>query len=251
MERNLITVENVRGYVGENGVAYLNLEDVARGLGWTRDKGKYVRWERIEPHFVKFNNVPQVGQRPEYIEEGDFYMLAMIAESDLARQFQKKVCYEILPSIRKNGIYATDITIEKMISNPDFAIGLLTKLKEEREEKKKLELITKQQQLKIEQDKPKVEYHDTVLNTETCYTTTQIAKELEMSARQLNVLLYHMGVQFKQSGQWLLTAKYQDKGYVRTRTYLFKDKDGKEKTKHSTVWTEKGREFLIDLSEDF
>lgn len=99
----------------------------------------------------------------------------------------------------------------------------------------------------IKEQQPKVEYHDKVLNSESCYTTTQIAKELEMSARQLNIMLNHMGVQFKQSGQWMLTAEYQDKGYVKTRTHLLPNGD----TKHSTVWTEKGRKFLLDLSEDF
>lgn len=99
----------------------------------------------------------------------------------------------------------------------------------------------------IKEQQPKVEYHDKVLNSESCYTTTQIAKELEMSARQLNIMLNHIGVQFKQSGQWMLTAKYQDNGYVKTRTHLLHNGD----TKHSTVWTEKGRKFLLDLSEDF
>lgn len=99
----------------------------------------------------------------------------------------------------------------------------------------------------IKEQQPKVEYHDKVLNSESCYTTTQIAKELEMSARQLNIMLNHIGVQFKQSGQWMLTAKYQDNGYVKTRTHLLPNGD----TKHSTVWTEKGRKFLLDLSEDF
>lgn len=99
----------------------------------------------------------------------------------------------------------------------------------------------------IKEQQPKVEYHDKVLDTESCYTTTQIAKELEMSARQLNVLLSNMGIQFKQSGQWLLTAKYQDNGYVKTRTHLLPNGD----TKHSTVWTEKGRKFLLELSEEF
>ena len=111
------------------------------------------------------------------------------------------------------------------------------------EKEKSLLLATKT----INEQKPKVEYHDKVLDTESCYTTTQIAKELEMSARQLNVLLSNLGVQFKQSGQWMLTAKYQDKGYVKTRTHLLASGD----TKHSTVWTEKGRKFLLDLSEDF
>lgn len=111
------------------------------------------------------------------------------------------------------------------------------------EKEKSLLLATKT----LNEQKPKVEYHDKVLDTESCYTTTQIAKELEMSARQLNVLLSNMGIQFKQSGQWLLTAKYQDNGYVKTRTHLLPNGD----TKHSTVWTEKGRKFLLELSEEF
>ena len=111
------------------------------------------------------------------------------------------------------------------------------------EKEKSLLLATKT----LNEQKPKVEYHDKVLDSESCYTTTQIAKELEMSARQLNVLLSNMGIQFKQSGQWLLTAKYQDKGYVKTRTHLLASGD----TKHSTVWTEKGRKFLLELAEEF
>lgn len=118
------------------------------------------------------------------------------------------------------------------------------------------ELVAKEEALLlatqiIKGQKPKVEYHDKVLDTGNCYTTTQIAKELEMSARQLNIMLNHIGVQFKQSGQWLLTKKYQDKGYVKTRTHLFKNKNGNEETRHATVWTEKGRKFLLELSEDF
>ena len=114
------------------------------------------------------------------------------------------------------------------------------------------ELVVKEEALllankTIKEQKPKVEYHDKVLDSESCYTTTQIAKELEMTARQLNILLSNLGVQYKQSGQWLLTAKYQDKGYVKTRTHLLPNGD----TKHSTVWTETGRKFIIELSEDF
>ena len=99
----------------------------------------------------------------------------------------------------------------------------------------------------ISEQKPKVEYYDKVLDSESCYTTTQIAKELEMSAKQLNVLLSNLGVQFKQSKQWLLTAKYQDKGYVKTRTHILPNGE----TSHSTVWTESGRQFLLDLAEEF
>ena len=99
----------------------------------------------------------------------------------------------------------------------------------------------------INEQKPKVDYYDKVLDSESCYTTTQIAKELEMSAKQLNVLLSNLGVQFKQSKQWMLTAKYQDKGYVKTRTHILPNGE----TSHSTVWTESGRKFLLDLAEEF
>ena len=111
------------------------------------------------------------------------------------------------------------------------------------EKEKSLLLATKT----INEQKPKVDYYDKVLDSESCYTTTQIAKELEMSAKQLNVLLSNLGVQFKQSKQWMLTAKYQDKGYVKTRTHILPNGE----TSHSTVWTESGRKFLLELAEEF
>lgn len=111
------------------------------------------------------------------------------------------------------------------------------------EKEKSLLLATKT----ISEQKPKVDYYDKVLDSESCYTTTQIAKELEMSAKQLNVLLSNLGVQFKQSKQWMLTAKYQEKGYVKTRTHILPNGE----TSHSTVWTESGRKFLLDLAEEF
>lgn len=119
--------------------------------------------------------------------------------------------------------------------------------------KEALQLALEQQEriealeLKQEEDRPKVEYHDKVLGTNSCFTTTQIAKELEMSGGQLNILLKNNGVQYKQSGQWLLTAKYQDKGYAKTRTFVLPNGE----TKHSTVWTEKGRKFILELAEWF
>ena len=97
--------------------------------------------------------------------------------------------------------------------------------------------------------KPKVEYYDKVLASTSEYTTTQIAKECFMSGRHLNSILHQDKVQYKQNGQWLLYAEHQDEGYVKTRTVLYKDSKGEEQTKHTTVWTEKGREFILDLVE--
>lgn len=168
----------------------------------------------------------------------------MQSRKPIAKAFKKEV-KKILKEIRKNGGYI--VTKEDDTDEEIMARALL--VAQRTIERKNARI--KELEVKVEEQAPKVEYHDKVLNTETCYTTTQIAKELEMTARQLNIILNHMGVQFKQSGQWLLTAKYQDKGYVKTRTHLFTDSNGESKTRHSTVWTEKGREFIINLSEDF
>lgn len=179
-----------------------------------------------------------------FLTEDGLYEVLMQSRKPIAKAFKKEV-KTILKEIRKNGGYIAtkeDDTDEDIMAR---ALIIAQKTIERKAQK------IKELEGKVEEDKPKVEYYDKVLDTETCFTITQIAKELEMSARQLNLILNQMGIQYKQSGQWLLRAEYQDKGYVKTRTHVYKDKDGTMQSKLSTVWTQKGREFLIDLSEDF
>jgi anti-repressor protein len=98
-----------------------------------------------------------------------------------------------------------------------------------------------------EQLQPKADYADKVLNSESGHATTVIAKELGMrSATELNQLLCGMGIQYlTKSNEWVLTAKYQGKGYVESRTHAYMSKDGfTTKTKIYFVWTELGRKFL-------
>lgn len=133
----------------KDGTAYLKLETVARGLGFTRiaeSGNEVVRWERIgkyleELGFMPTNGhdefSPQVG-KTVFIPENIFYRLAMKAKNETAEAFQAMVADEIIPSIRKHGIYATDDVIESILDNPDFGIQLLEKLKEERSKNKVL-----------------------------------------------------------------------------------------------------------------
>ncbi|MDR3266809.1 MAG: phage antirepressor KilAC domain-containing protein, partial [Tannerella sp.] len=95
-------------------------------------------------------------------------------------------------------------------------------------------------------DKPKILYYDKVMKSENTYTTTRIAKELGIkNAKELHLRLKEMGILFKQSGQWMLRAKYCGNGYSKSNTYPFANKrTGIEGTVTYTVWTEKGREFL-------
>lgn len=128
----LITIKNVRGYADEKGTVYLNLEDVARGLGFEREKnGKmYVMWDRVNKYLEELSFHTSV--ESNFIPENVFYKLCMKANNEVARKFQDLVCDEILPSIRKNGMYVVD----NLLDNPDLAIQAFTKLKEEREKRK-------------------------------------------------------------------------------------------------------------------
>lgn len=111
------------------------------------------------------------------------------------------------------------------------------------------ELERKEEQIRLQSDQlrqsaPKVEYFDNVLQSQSTYTTNQIAKELGMSAIGLNEQLRALQIQYKQSGTWLLYAKYQNRGYTKTKTHTYTDSTGKTQTSMQTVWTESGRKFI-------
>lgn len=93
----------------QNGVAYLRLETVARGLGFTQEKNgiEYVKWERVYGYLSEMGFSPEVGKEA-YIPENIFYRLAMKAKNETAERFQALVADEIIPSIRKTGGYQKD-----------------------------------------------------------------------------------------------------------------------------------------------
>lgn len=132
-------------------------------------------------------------------------------------------------------------------SNPDAVLELVQNWKQEKEEKERLQIQNQLQSNQLKQSAPKVAYYDNVLQSKSTYTTSQIAKELGLSATALNKKLHELGVQYRQSETWLLYAKHQDKEYTKTKTHVFEDSNGQKQTSMLTVWTEKGREFVHDM----
>ncbi|MBD2753826.1 phage antirepressor KilAC domain-containing protein [Spirosoma validum] len=92
--------------------------------------------------------------------------------------------------------------------------------------------------------RPKAQYADAVLSSETELTTTVIGKELGMSAIALHKKLHAIGVIWKQRGIWVLYSKHEAQGYAVLKTHPYTDSQGKPQTKHYLVWTEKGRLFI-------
>lgn len=137
-------------------------------------------------------------------------------------------------------------------SDDDAAIAhamdiLQKRLEQAKAEKQLLEAKAQEQERVIQEQAPQVEYYQKVLTSESTYTVTQIAKEFGWGPQTLNRKLKEKGVQYKQSGQWLLYAKYQDKGYTDTITREHKDHLGRQRTSLQTVWREAGRQFIHSL----
>lgn len=139
-------------------------------------------------------------QETTIINESGLYNVILRSDKPEAKPFRKWVTSEVLPSIRKHGLYAT----EDLIANPDLAIEAFTALKEEREKRQLLEqknseqakLITSQADT-ISVLEPKASYCDTVLKARNPITVTQIAKDYGMSAVRFNKLLKNLKIQYR------------------------------------------------------
>ncbi|MGN4667972.1 phage antirepressor [Bacillus cereus group sp. MYBK234-1] len=158
----------------ENGEVLFDVEQVAKSLGFTQKKnGKnYIRWVTVNGYLKKY--VSQEVGKGDLIPEPLVYKLAFKASNEIAEVFQDWLAIEVLPTIRKHGAYMTDQVLEQAVSNPDFAIGLLTKLKEE---KQKLAAAQRQ----IEQQRQKVLFADSVSAAETSILVRGLAKILRQN----------------------------------------------------------------------
>lgn len=94
--------------------------------------------------------------------------------------------------------------------------------------------------------KPKADYYDEILKNPGLVTITQIAKDYGMSGKKMNEVLHNIGVQYKQSDQWLLYSKYHNLSYTHSETVNITRADGRPDVKMTTKWTQKGRIFLYD-----
>ena len=229
-----------------DGKPYFVSKDVAGILGYTNPS------KALSDHVDdedKLNNesLSSLGQRGGWlINESGLYSLILSSKLPGVKKFKRWVTSDVLPTIRKNGMYATD----ELLANPDFAISVFQQLKAEKEEKQRLLTVNYQQQQIIGELQPKANYVDIILNNKGLVTITQIAKDYGMSGRKMNDLLNKYGVQYKQSGQWLLYSKYHNMGYTHSKTIDITRSDGRPDIVMETKWTQKGRLFIYELLKD-
>lgn len=242
---------NVRVAINESNEPFFCLTDVAKALGYTnpqkaiRDHCKGVN-EMNTPTMNQYG--ANVIQSMKYGRESEVYRLIMKSQLPNAERFQDWVCNEVLPSIRKHGAYMTGETLAKMLQNPDSLIELLTALKSEQERNATLSIQNTMNARNIEVMKPKAEYYDAVLQSNTLIQTDIIAARLGISAIKLNKFLCELGIQYKRGDAYVLGSNMRGKGFEGYKTHYYNDLNtGKVKTKQHMYWTEKGANFIINF----
>lgn len=217
-------------------------KDIAEVLGYSNPQ-KALR-DHVDEEDKTLNDSFTVnGTKGILINESGLYSLILRSQLPKARQFKRWVTSEVLPSIRRHGMYATD----ELIANPDLAIAAFTALKEEREKRMVLEEAVAVQKQQIAEMQPKATYYDVVLKCRDAVNISVIAKDYGWSAQKMNEYLHKKGVQFKQADIWLLYQKHAGCGYTKTNTHIYEDSCGNEHTKVHTKWTQKGRLFIYSL----
>lgn len=227
--------------VGE--VPYFVGRDVATILGYKNIRDAISNHVDEEDKGVAKCDTLGGTQEMVVINESGLYSLILGSKLPNAKKFKRWVTSEVLPTIRKHGMYATD----KLLANPDFAIKVFQKLKEEQSKSKLLETTVKVQEQQIAELQPKASYYDIVLNCKDLVSTSVIAKDFGKSAVWLNNYLHENGIQYKQGKIWLLYQKYAEQGYTNTKTVPVAGPNGKIYSKVHTYWTQKGRLFIYNM----
>ncbi|EJR51782.1 hypothetical protein IIO_06192 [Bacillus cereus VD115] len=216
--------------------------DVAKVLGYSNPH-KAIK-DHCKPEGVNESLVPTNSgiQTKKFINEPNLYRLIVKSKLPQAEQFEKWVFEEVLPSIRKHGAYMTDQVLEQAVTNPDFAIGLLTKLKEEKEK-----LAAAQQQ--IVQQQPLVVFAEACMQSNESLKVSEVAKlatkhNVKIGQRQLFAKLREWNLMFKRSTE--PTQLGVEKGYFEIAQGVKQKPSGEPFTWTTTYVTPKGQAYIID-----
>lgn len=229
-----------------NGEPYFVGKDVAGILGYT-DTAKAIRVHvDEEDKGVDEMDTPGGKQKTVFINESGLYSLILSSKLPTAKRFKRWVTSDVLPSIRKHGVYA----IDEVLKDPDAMIAALQALKAERAANKNLQEQVAIKTQQIAELQPKASYYDLVLSCRDALPVSVIAKDYGWSAKKMNKFLHEQGVQYKLGETWLLYAKYAEMGYTKSETFTYPGHDDTVHSKVGTKWTQAGRLFIYDLMKN-
>ena len=232
--------------IQNDGEPWFVLRDVCNVLGL----GTPARVaERLDPDEVSQTHITDsMGRQQEttIINESGLYNVILRSDKPEAKPFRKWVTSEVLPTIRRHGMYATPDTVEKMLADPDTTIKLLETIKQERAARMALEA-------KAEADKPKVLFADAVSASHTSILVGDLAKLLrqngvEIGQNRLFSFLREKGYLCSQGERYNLpTQRSMDRGWFQVKETTINQPNGSVRITRTVKVTGKGQQYFINL----
>ena len=228
--------------VERNGEPWIVAADVCKSLELGNPSQAMTRLDADE----KSTLISNEGKKLNIVNEPGLYTLVLSSRKPEAKLFKRWITHEVLPSIRKHGAYATAPTLERMISDPDFAIRLFGELKQEQDKRKALEA-------QAEKDKPKVLFADAVSASDTDILVGELAKLLRQNGVDIgqnrlfgwmrkNGYLGNRGSHYN-----IPTQRAMDAGLFRIKETTVVHSDGHTSVNRTAKVSGKGQVYFINL----
>lgn len=249
-ELQILNIDGIECYE-KDGTAYLKLEAVARGLGFTTTQtisGKEyvnVRWNRVD-EYLKEIGFATSGKRPDFIPENIFYRLAMKAKNEVAERFQAKVADEIIPSIRKHGGYIAGQ--ESMTDDELLEKAILVAQRKIAERDR----IISQKQERIEQMRPKEVFADSVSASRQSILIGDLAKLIcqnghSIGQKRMFQWMRDNGYLMKTGSSYNMPMqRYVEQGLFEVKESTVNNPDGSVRLTRTTVVTGKGQIYFVN-----
>lgn len=191
-------------------------------------------------------------QIANFVNEDGLYDVILDSRKPEAKAFRKWITSEVLPAIRKTGGYI----VAKEEDTPELIMARALMVAKEAIDRQAQRLEHQEQVLKlqehtIKEQAPKVEYFDSVLDSKRLIAINVIANDLGITAIKLNRFLLENKVIYQVNGCFVLCAKYRNQDLAHTKTYRYTDSHGNIQTAEHLYWTEKGREMITRMYQQF
>lgn len=233
--KNLINIQV------KNDKQLVSARELYKGLNL---KGRFSRWFQTNSEFFTENEDFYKCTSSTVVGNGAKRELEdFLVTVEMAKQLA------MMARTKKSKLYREYfLQLERSWNSPDMIMKRALEISNARvkELNQKNESLT----LQLEESNKKASYLDVILGTPDALAITQIAADYGYSASEFNKLLHRVGIQHKVNGQWILYKVYMGKGYVTTKPFMFKDHQGRDRSKPSTYWTQKGRKLIYDVLKD-
>lgn len=240
----------IRTAIGENGEPMFCLADVCKAVGLTNASSVKTRLDKedvqvFDLHALKLTEGSIGNTKANFITENAFYDVLLYSDAPQVKPFRKWVTSEVLPTIRKHGVYATPQTIDNLLADPDNAIKVFQTLKEERQ-------LRQIAEAKIEADAPKVLFADAVVGSKSTCLIGELAKIISQNGypigqNRLFQWLRENGYLGKHGERYNIpNQQYIEMGLFELKKGVRSGNDGVMKVTMTTKVTGKGQQYFIN-----